>query len=91
MEPGIRWSEEESGRVETQVEPRRQRPGLTPLAWRAMAEPQVCGADVETGALQTWVEPVGVRRRKEPESDPDPSNEEADSQRNRWRKEPGQS
>lgn len=56
-----------------------------------MAELQVCGAEVETGARQTGVEPVGVRRRNEPESDPDPSNEKADSQRNRWRKEPGQS
>lgn len=66
-ELGIRWSEVEPGRVETQAELRRQRPRLTPLAWRAMAEPQVCGAEVETGARQTGVEPVGERTTVEQE------------------------
>lgn len=49
-ESGAQPTEVEVGEVETPAEPRRQRPRMTPLDWRAKAEPLVHGI---------WVNPVG--------------------------------
>lgn len=58
-ESGAQPTEVEVGEVETPAEPRRQRPRMTPLDWRAKAEPLVHGI---------WVKPVGVRTMVELEA-----------------------